>query len=57
VYALSSRLVLPSSTNFPAGAETLYHGLIQAGQNGQILASASLTGYFSSTPPSTSAAN
>jgi Raf kinase inhibitor-like YbhB/YbcL family protein len=57
VYALSTRLVLPSSTNFPADAETLYHGLIQAGQNGQILATANLTGYYSSTPPSATAAN
>jgi Raf kinase inhibitor-like YbhB/YbcL family protein len=55
VYALSTRLDLNTPANFPAGAETLYHGLIQAGQNGQILASASLTGFFSSTPPSTSA--
>jgi hypothetical protein len=57
VYALSTTLNLPSSANFSAGAETLYHGLIQAGQNGQILASASLTGFFSSTPPSSTASN
>jgi Raf kinase inhibitor-like YbhB/YbcL family protein len=57
VYALRTRLDLPSSANFPANAETLYHGLIQAGQNGQVLASASLTGYYSSTPPSSTVLN
>jgi hypothetical protein len=50
VYALSTTLVLPSSTNFPANGETLYHALIQAGVNGQILGKASLTGLYSSTP-------
>ncbi len=57
VYALSTILELPSSANFPANGETLYHGLIQAGQKGHILASASLTGYYSSTPPSTATAD
>jgi Raf kinase inhibitor-like YbhB/YbcL family protein len=55
VYALSTRLELPSSANFAPNGETLYHALIQAGQNGQILGTASLTGYFSSTPPATTA--
>ena len=41
VYALSTRLDLPGSANFPTNAETLYHGLIEAGRQGQILASAS----------------
>lgn len=50
VYALSVALELPSSENFPANAETLYHALIAAGRKQQILASASLTGYYSSTP-------
>lgn len=50
VYALGTTLDLPSSTNFPANAETLYHALIAAGRKQQILASASLTGYYSSTP-------
>ena len=50
VYALSSKLDLPESANFPANAETLYHALIKAGENGQILGRASLTGYYSSTP-------
>lgn len=55
VYALSTNLDLPSSANFPANAETLYHALIVAGEKNQILGSASLTGYYSSTPPSSSA--
>lgn len=49
VYALSTRLTLPSSTNFPANAETLYHALIAAGTRDEILAKASLTGFYSST--------
>lgn len=51
VYALSTTLTLPGSTNFPANAETLYHALIAAGDRDQILATASLTGLYSSTPP------
>jgi len=50
VYVLSATLNLPSSTNFPANSETLYHALIQAGEQGQILAQASLTALYSSTP-------
>jgi Raf kinase inhibitor-like YbhB/YbcL family protein len=50
VYALSATLDLPGSANFPANAETLYHALIKAGANGQILAKASLTALYSSTP-------
>jgi len=57
VYALSTTLDLPSSANFPPNAETLYHSLIEAAGKDQILATASLTGYFSSTPPSSSASN
>jgi Raf kinase inhibitor-like YbhB/YbcL family protein len=51
VYALDIELTLPSSANFPANAETLYQALIQAGQEDHILASASLTGLYSTTPP------
>lgn len=51
VYALDTELHLDSSANFPSNAETLYQALIDAGRRGQILASASLTGLFSSTPP------
>jgi phosphatidylethanolamine-binding protein (PEBP) family uncharacterized protein len=51
VYALSTKLSLPASTNFPANAQTLYQALIRVGQQGQILGEASLTGLYSSTPP------
>jgi Raf kinase inhibitor-like YbhB/YbcL family protein len=52
VYALCvPRLTLPGSTNFPSNAEALYHALILAGQNDEILGTASLTGFYSSTPP------
>jgi Raf kinase inhibitor-like YbhB/YbcL family protein len=51
VYALDVELHLPSSPNFPAGAERLYHALIAAGRNRHILGSTSLTGLYSATPP------
>ncbi|HLH04517.1 MAG TPA: YbhB/YbcL family Raf kinase inhibitor-like protein [Bryobacteraceae bacterium] len=50
VYALDVSLKLPSSANFPANAETLYHALLRAGREHHILASASITGLYSSTP-------
>jgi Raf kinase inhibitor-like YbhB/YbcL family protein len=50
VYALSTTLSLPSSSNFPANGETLYHALIWAGEHGKILGQASLTGLYSATP-------
>jgi Raf kinase inhibitor-like YbhB/YbcL family protein len=50
VYALSTTLSLPGSTNFPANGETLYHALIAAGERGQILGKASLTALYSATP-------
>ena len=50
VYALDTVLHLPSSTNFPANAETLYQALIKAGKNGNILASSSIAGLYSTTP-------
>jgi hypothetical protein len=40
---------IPASVTFPATAETLYQALIQAGENGHILGSASLTGLYSTT--------
>ena len=46
VYALDQELELPSSTNFPATADTLYHALVEAGERGHILASASITGLY-----------
>jgi Raf kinase inhibitor-like YbhB/YbcL family protein len=50
VYALSSTLTLPGSTNFPPNGEALYHALITAGERGQILGHASLTALYSATP-------
>jgi Raf kinase inhibitor-like YbhB/YbcL family protein len=50
VYALNVVLQLPSSANFPATAESLYQALIKAGQTRHILASATLTGLYSTTP-------
>ena len=51
VYALKTKLDLPGSANFPANGETLYHALIRAGEQAEILGEASLTGLYSSTPP------
>jgi phosphatidylethanolamine-binding protein (PEBP) family uncharacterized protein len=50
VYALDQELELFSSTNFPATADTLYNALVKAGERGHILASASITGLYSTTP-------
>ncbi|HUB28712.1 MAG TPA: YbhB/YbcL family Raf kinase inhibitor-like protein [Terracidiphilus sp.] len=50
VYALSTTLNLPGSANFPSNAETLYHALIAAEAQGQVLAKASLTALYSATP-------
>jgi Raf kinase inhibitor-like YbhB/YbcL family protein len=50
VYALDIELTLPSSTNFPANAETLYQALIEAGEKHHILASARIVGLYSSNP-------
>ncbi len=52
VYALDIRLELPGTTNFPNNAETLYQALIKAGEDRHILAKATLTGLYSTTPPS-----
>jgi Raf kinase inhibitor-like YbhB/YbcL family protein len=50
VYALNTTLKLTGSANFPNNAETLYQALIHAAKNGNIVGSASLTGYYSTTP-------
>jgi Raf kinase inhibitor-like YbhB/YbcL family protein len=50
VYALDVELNLPSSANFPANAETLYQALIVAGRERHILATATLTGLYSTAP-------
>jgi Raf kinase inhibitor-like YbhB/YbcL family protein len=47
VYALDVTLpTLPTYGDFPPGAEQLYHALIAAGRNGDILGSASISGFF-----------
>ena len=50
VYALRSDLELPSSANFPANADTLFRALLKAAERGDVLASASITGLYSTTP-------
>jgi Raf kinase inhibitor-like YbhB/YbcL family protein len=50
VWALSQQLVLPSSSNFPPTALDLYRALAEVGSAGHILATASLTSYYSTTP-------
>ncbi len=50
VYALDTLLRLPSSANFPANAESLYQALIKAGEDGHILATSSIVGFYSTTP-------
>jgi Raf kinase inhibitor-like YbhB/YbcL family protein len=50
VYALDTDLRLPSSTNFPPTALTLFRTLVEAGQCHHNLASASITGLYSTTP-------
>jgi Raf kinase inhibitor-like YbhB/YbcL family protein len=50
VYALGTVLRLPSSANFPPTALDLYRALVRAGQDGHILASARITGLYSTTP-------
>jgi len=50
VYALDTTLKLPGSPNFPPKADTLYHALITAGEQRHILATASITGLYSTTP-------
>jgi Raf kinase inhibitor-like YbhB/YbcL family protein len=50
VYALKTQLQLPSLANFPDNASTLYQALLAASRRGEVLASASIAGFFSSTP-------
>jgi Raf kinase inhibitor-like YbhB/YbcL family protein len=52
IYALDVDLDLFSPPDFPASALTLYRALVEAGRSNHILASASLTGFYSTTPPS-----
>jgi Raf kinase inhibitor-like YbhB/YbcL family protein len=50
VYALDEELNLPGSPNFPPTGATLFRALVEAGQFHHILASASITGLYSTTP-------
>jgi Raf kinase inhibitor-like YbhB/YbcL family protein len=50
VYALDTDLRLPSSPDFPPTALTLFGALVWAGSSGHVLASASITGLYSTTP-------
>jgi Raf kinase inhibitor-like YbhB/YbcL family protein len=52
VYALDTELDLFSPANFPASALTLYRALLEEGRKNHILASASITGFYSTTPAS-----
>ena len=50
VYALDKELRLPSSANFPPYAETLWYALVRAAEEGHVLGTASINGYYSATP-------
>lgn len=50
LYALDRQLHLPAQGDFPARADALYHALIDAARRDHILATASITGLFSSAP-------
>jgi hypothetical protein len=50
VYALKTELKLPNLANFPDNASTLYQALLAASDRGEVLASASIAGFFASTP-------
>lgn len=52
VYALDIELpTLPTFGDFPPGPQALYHALIAAGRDGQILDSASIFGFYSAAVP------
>jgi Raf kinase inhibitor-like YbhB/YbcL family protein len=51
VWALDTELTLFSTANFPASALTLYRALVGAGSTRHILATASIVGFYSTTPP------
>ena len=50
VYALADRLDVVNLANFPAFGESMYQALIKASRRGQILQSASITGFATTTP-------
>lgn len=50
VYALNTKLSLTGTANFPNNSETLEHALLRAAKSGNIVGSAGLTGFYSTTP-------
>jgi Raf kinase inhibitor-like YbhB/YbcL family protein len=50
VYALDIKLHLPVLANFPQNPDTLLDAIARAGGEGHVLGSASIGGYFSTTP-------
>src|ERR1700733_11813620 len=52
VYALDRPLDLPNSANFPSDSETLLNALARLGAEGHVLDSASIEGFYSTTPGS-----
>ena len=51
VYALDTRIEVPKFHNFPQYPEALLHVLADAGAKGHVLGSATIGGYYSTTPP------
>jgi Raf kinase inhibitor-like YbhB/YbcL family protein len=51
VYALDETLALAAHVNFPANAQTLEQALLLAAIQGHVLGKGSISGFFSSTPP------
>jgi hypothetical protein len=52
VYALDRALELPDTANFPSDSETLLNVLAYLGAEGHVLDSASIEGFYSTTPTS-----
>lgn len=52
VYALDRALELPDTANFPSDSETLLNALAYLGAGGHVLDSASIEGFYSTTPTS-----
>jgi hypothetical protein len=50
LYALDKPVNPPGSVNFPTNSESLFQALLDAGLGGHVLATATLTGLYSSTP-------
>ena len=50
LYALDKEIELPASANFPPTGVSLFRALVEAGHFHHILASASITGLYSTNP-------